>query len=401
MKDSKLNSTKIWQKIELVINTLKLDLVEHGTFLKKFVEKTLASESQEVDTSQFFALKAFCDLPSCLHHLLNTQSSFKQVLIHPLCPEELVDWLYAKTELVSLDIEKSTLHWDIDLLKNFVRSQTEIDLVVFYVQNGLCRDILEGINELKKIKPNIKTLVFADIFKINNELRDLILAQVADYFVWKVEIDKIDLGLEDFTETSKLQQFHCFLGWQKVSTDDIKILKIAQIKHYEQKRLFLEAYLFALLEKYKKYNLFKGFWTKQLYVNIYTHTKFKKYQEAIQEMSKQMSFVMQGELLDLFFYDVQISQKEANSFANPRKLYDILIKQLERLPEGTLEIPPLFLDREYAKYFFYATDFSFWKSFFAKKGLKLSRIEVSDLILDDFNLETVNFVYKYGLTVDL
>ncbi len=400
MKGSTLNSTQIWQKIEIVINTLKLDLVEHSVFLKRFVEKILASDSQEVDTSEFFTLKAFCDLPSCLQHLLNKQLSFKQVLIHPLCPEELVSWLSARTELVSLDIEKSTLHWNTTLLKNFLQSEVTVDLVVFYVQNGLCRDILEGINEIKKIKPNIKTLVFADIFKINNELKNLILAQVADYFIWKVEIDKIDLGLEDFTETCKLAKFHCFLGWQKVSANDIKILKIAQIDHYEEKKLFLEAYLFALLEKYKKYNLFKGFWTKQLYTNIYIHTKFKKYQEAIQEMSKQINFVMQGELLDLFFYDVQIFQKETNSFADPRKLYDILIKKLGRLPEGSLEIPPLFLGREYAQYFFYTTDFIFWESFFTTKGLKVNRIEVSDLILDNFDLETVNFVHRYGLIVN-
>ncbi|MFM7859417.1 MAG: hypothetical protein ACKO96_47710, partial [Flammeovirgaceae bacterium] len=85
-----------------------------------------------------------------------------------------------------------------------------------------------------------------------------------------------------------------------------------------------------------------------------------------------------------------------------KDLYDYFIQKIPSRPEGSLEIPNFFLDRNYTKYFFYTTELEFWQSELQRLGFEGQKItQIHQIVQDDQSLSNANFVYQYGVLVPI
>jgi hypothetical protein len=173
----------------------------------------------------------------------------------------------------------------------------------------------------------------------------------------------------------------------------------------QELRDFLEAYLYLLLDQQAKISKFRGAWTKQIYTRFFFDLKIKSKEEAQTILQENFEVLLDQRLPEVLFRlaELPLKPKEASTSQTvpASKLYDFLIKKIGRHDDGSLEIPPLFMDREYLEYFFYTTDIDKWTDYFKNKGLLTKEIELALDPAEFAELTKAKFVEQYGLRVKL
>ena len=125
-------------------------------------------------------------------------------------------------------------------------------------------------------------------------------------------------------------------------------------------------------------------------------------QEALEVMNSLLDEFLQAQVPDVFFFQKEPPQINWQAKVAPKRLYQIIGQQIARLPSGSTEVPSLFLDRSYVRYFFYSKEYPFWQRFFTTKGFVIQPIEIAGPLLDYHNsVESLDFISKYGIWIDL
>jgi hypothetical protein len=119
-------------------------------------------------------------------------------------------------------------------------------------------------------------------------------------------------------------------------------------------------------------------------------------------MQNLLTQFVQGQALDFLFFQKEPIQNSWQPKLLPENLYHLLGQQLARLPSGTTEIPSLFVNRPYRRYFFYTTEYTFWRQFLATHNLTAEPISIPPVLLTYCQqVQSLDFLSKYGLWVDL
>jgi len=119
-------------------------------------------------------------------------------------------------------------------------------------------------------------------------------------------------------------------------------------------------------------------------------------------MQNLLTQFVQGQALDFLFFQKEPIQNSWQLKLLPENLYHLLGQQLARLPSGTTEIPSLFVNRPYRRYFFYTTEYPFWRQFLATHNLTAEPISIPPVLLTYCQqVQSLDFLSKYGLWVDL
>ncbi len=397
-----LDTNLLKQKIEIITNTLKLGLVERNLYLKKFLQKLTNLDNRSFDWDQCTNLQANFNLRNILEQWF-AKTKLEHILLHPLVPSSLAQYFFAKGQTWVAELDRNSLHWTTTSLQELLTNQNlTLDLVVFAAPHGLFTEILENVAYLKQINPNIQILIYLPNIKPSLELLTLIQSPEVDFFLWELGPYIVQAEFSSLFTEDVLANYNIFVAWQKLDFIKVKTIQSQNSPLLRNKELFLQAYLFWLLETYKKQKQIAGFWLQTVTQWLYLDTKFANADQAWETMNSLLDTFLQDQVPDFFFFQKEPPQVNWKLKIRPEQLYQSIAQQLTRLPIGSTEVPSLFLDRPYTRYFFYSKEYSFWKQFFTSKGLIIQPIEVTNLFLDYHNnIESLNFISKYGIWIDL
>lgn len=401
-----------WSKIQLVLNSLKLATNPNNFGLKQYLQQKISRSistlhpTSRMDLHQWKKLAAFHDFSEALSHLFEpTQGRFQQMLVHPLTPPSVVDWLAKYGEVQTLDISKDTLAWEPTEVLSFVQNTSKLDLLVFYAANGLYAEITSALDRLSLNNRKVPVLIIIDHPGVNHELLELLSRDFAVNFVWQLGESQVSKEFMAYTSESKdIAALIWYAAWQHRGQPAVAVPKDSLTALDLHKRWALEAFLYLLLQDYSKVSSIKGFWSKQIVGRFFLEQKIQSPQQAQTILATNWPSMAQGAVPDVFFTLAlrALDQTPEHNILSAQALYNILSAKLAKVPEGSLEIPPLFLGREYLEYFFFTTDKLYWRTFFEKKDLALREFRLSDVFdIDRNQIPNAVFVERYGVRLDL
>lgn len=429
----------------------KTDRWYTGTSIKIFLKKNIfqlqSSENLIIKTGRW---SAYChySIQESLNNLLDksTIDIESKILVHPLLPSELLAILKKKkVQLLTLDIEKDTLAWDLQKLEKFLSTQ-KIDLVINFSFNGLYKPLIEQVEIFKaKIIPQI---IIIDKPFITTKLLELFSKQVLGSILWNFGDSFWDQELNLWL-TEKLTIKNWYLSWHFENRTS-SILEYHLSKSQKKYELIVKNYYRLILEKYRKFN-----WLQSLFYTLFAmfalEINFLEKQNTEQEIlnfyKQTVAFALPDLIFDLQILNQNLLQKflpvkkiedqnnlktsfkskintkikytqtenSTNSKKNldkqiflnylkidqeiylqkqAEKYYQEFTKQVDLRPKGSIEIPRFFLDQVYLDYFFYSTEIAYWQKIYPS----LKRITVDPWFLQQ-NLPNLNFIHKYGLTL--
>ncbi len=397
-----LDSNLLKQKIEILTNTLKLGLLERNLYLKKFLHKLTSTEDTTINWDQCVNLTANFNLTNILEQWF-AKTQLQQILLHPLVPSDLAQYFFTKGQIWVAELDRTSLHWTTSSLQELLTDQNLTpDIAIFAAPHGLFKEILENTAFLKQVNPNLQILVYLPNTKPSLELLTLIQSPEIDYFVWELGSHILQAEFSGLFSQDQLAGYNIFLAWQKLDFIQVKTVQSSNSVLPNRKEMFLQAYLFWLLETYKKQKPLAGFWLQTITQWLYLNTKFNSYQEALEVMNSVLDEFLQAQVPDVFFFQKEPPQINWQAKVSPKRLYQTIGQQIARLPSGSTEVPSLFLDRPYIRYFFYSKEYPFWQRFFTTKGFVIQPIEIAGPLLDYHNsVESLDFISKYGIWIDL
>lgn len=413
------STEEILEKIKIVYNSLK----KPGSWYTGLAIKTLIQR-------QFFSLIESFNNKSILSGRWSTYAHFNKqlafqnlldkqnikanstVLIHPLLPIVFVDILLdRKVNIISLDIDKSTLNWNKNTLISYIRQLRSInkdpDLIIQYSFNGLVDEITESIQEIQSF--TIPNFIFIDQPELNIQTIKL----------W----DKLELGsvlwsagnsfcIDELANTidQQLPEKNWYFSWYlEVRTKSILEYHLSQSNDYFNP--ILQAYFYILLNLYKE----KVWWAFSLpYLSRFVNTiQFNNLNEAKNVILENYTNLDYIALPDVIFEienainskiqpNKNIIEKNHKASNLAKLLYHQLVDLLPKLQPESLEITNFFLDKSYTVYFFYTTNFDYWDNFCQTHNYsKANGLEIHPKLKNKPNLNTANFVanYYFGIQV--
>jgi len=397
-----LDSHSLETKITLLTNTLKLDLHNHHVYLKAFLQKLIGSTELTTNSDNYVDLQANFNLTEVLQQWFG-QTNLQHILLHPLVEPAIAEYFLAKGQVWIAELDKNSLHWTSDSIQNLVTDQSiRPDLAVFATPHGLAKEILENVSTLKQIHPNVQILVCLPNSKPSQELLELIQSPIINYYLWDIGPYVLQQEFADLFTSETLANYRLWLSWRKTEGIQVKTYQPQNSPNHSQKLAFVQAYLIWLLEAYKQHKPLAGWWLQTLTQWIYLNTKIPTAEAALETMQNLLTQFVQGQALDFLFFQKEPIQNSWQPKLLPENLYHLLGQQLARLPSGTTEIPSLFVNRPYRRYFFYTTEYPFWRQFLATHNLTAEPISIPPVLLTYCQqVQSLDFLSKYGLWLDL
>lgn len=407
----------LWQKIRFFqTKILNPESWYTGIGIKKYFKKNLFSlkpdlQNPSLKSSQWSGYCHFC-LGQSFTNLLQKQNlrPNKQILMHPLLPASLVETLKQEPcDLLTLDIQKDTLNWSTQDLEDFV-SQNQTELVVFYVFNGLYREVAKMLTSLKA--RHIPAIVIVDNSDINWEFFEVLESLELGGLIWNAGQDFLSKNLnQTLANKLKPRTWYFSINLEKRSLSLLEYHLSDSQKGYQD---LVKNYYYLLLKKYKKLDL-KGKLYDFFINKIYLREEFKdkdsdKDPQEIEQLLKENYQQTNNLAVPDIFFDWQTSFTSDTSFVEflkssldspqrqeeAKKLYSFLAKEIKTRPNGSLEVPSLNLQRDYLVYFFLSTDQGYWQDYFEDQGYKIFEgLQVSSQFTNNPDLENTALIQEF------
>jgi hypothetical protein len=338
------------------------------------------------------------------------------VVVHPLLPENLVEVLLKKeVEIIFLDIDKATLALNSDQIYQKIQTRKNskpVDLVVHYGVNGLYEEVCKSLKIAQESV--ISSILVIDNPTVNLSLIDAFESLGFGGVVWNFGDSFFDEQLDLVLDT-KLESYPWHISFQ-IETRTLSVLEYHLSQSHQEVLPLIKAYFYLLLSYYRQFD-FMGrfyFWVSSLF---WFSDGFKNEQEAQNQLKEKYNKLFETSAVPDLAFDLQvispevetvystseqIIEKSAKYQAKAKDLYDHFIQKIPSRPEGSLEIPNFFLDRNYTKYFFYTTELEFWQSELQHLGFEGQNLtQIHQIVRDDQGLSNANFVYQYGILVPI
>jgi hypothetical protein len=416
------NKAQLWQKIQLTYNALnKTDRWYTGIAIKQLVKKKIfALQNSQTLNKQIESGRwsAYCHYSfiSSFQNLLekNDIDQTKTVLVHPLLPPFLVDEiLKRKCKIITLDIDKTTLHFNPTNLSNYLRllKTTGLpDLIIHFDAAGLYDQISKCLIETQNLV--VPSLVIIDNPYLSDELLDLYSTHTLGSILWNAGPSFWDRETFLYSGEPKAAR-NWYLSWH-IETRTRSILEYHLSDSQNQFSTLIEAYFYLLLKDYQAKD-FKAMVYAPLANSFLFKTKFKSFQEAQSTLKNSWGSTFQSAIPDIIFELWQISS--SSWFPNnsqdilhestllrqkAKELYTFFTSQLPQLPPDSLEIPDFYLDKTYLKYFVFTTDLDFWKKRLESIGQRVFvQFPMHPLFQNKPNLQQASLVSQYTVSVDM
>jgi hypothetical protein len=393
------------QQANLFFNFLKTGSSTRNFYLRQYLTNRL--KAMDKLPPNWKVLSPFHNYEPLLEQTtkLGTELLSNRALVHPLLPKPIAEWLSHRSDLTSLDIASDTLNWTPQQLQDKLSQESDVNIVVFYATSGLYAEISESLDLIKQLDREIYSLVIVDQPKINDEFINLVQNSNYTQFIWNTGPNPMHhQTIHTLTADADLPETNCLITWKVQDESGVRLLKPEKRSLQEEELGFLEAYLYLLLNKYAQVAKFRGFWTKQILARFFFNFQFKSKTEAEETVREYYHQMLDKPIPEIFLKLASLDPDwfaEKSKRVSSEKIYNFLAKKISQSPSGSLEIPPLFTDREYLEYFFYTTEPDKWQTYFEQKGLYPHPLILCPLLEGQSNLDKANFVDEYGLKLDL
>ncbi len=407
--------SELLEKTEILYNALqKVNYLYTGLSIKKYLNKFIFSQKKDfhnpIISSGRWNSYAHYSINYALQNLLkkNLINDQSKVLIHPLLPEYLVEEiLNVNTQPYFLDINKDTLNWSSKVLENYLNSQL-VDLIVIYSFNGLYKDI-QNLLDIT-FKQTIPVILIVDNPNFTEDLLSTIEKQKLGGVIINFEDSFLDNHLSKDLELEVVNN-SWYISWQ-LETRTISVLEYHRSLSHQIILPFLEAYLYLMIEKYKKINpignLLKFSLSKFIFNRKFTNIKEAK-DYIIDHYEDILELAIPDIIFDLEYYyptyllnKTNLEQMTKNIHHQSKKMYDYFVQAVKKTRKGTLEVPNFYLDQIYQYYFIYSTQRQHWLSELKELGYKCQGIStLHTLVKENKNLPNSNFIANYILLIDI
>lgn len=393
-----------------------------GTAIKRYIKANIFGQktdfhSRSIDSGRWSAYCHF-NLVSSVANLLtkNHIQAGNKVLVHPLTPPKVVEHLINQNlNLVTLDIDKSTLAWEPASLMALVE-ESKPDLVINYSDTGLVNNLIQLIPYLET--QTVPILTILDSSGLNSSVFE---------YIQKLGIGSVVLNhgpefwsreLENLSGITGIKSDTWYLSWHNENRTR-SILEYSLNDSHQVYQPILEALEYILLDRASK-----GDWKitamqagkklvqagtalewKELFA-----TKFRSVREAKDQIVRELPKTLSAAVPDIVFdLDLITNRKPAN-LSNNSHQYQITAKswqeyflsQLNTRPSGSLEIPTFYLNQGYLQYFVFTTEPEFWLNALVGKKYTLNRGKpIHPFFASNKTLVNTHFVSKYFFGIEL
>lgn len=409
-----LTKEETWKRLQVIFTVLSRGKAWFtGLPIKRYIKQKIFSSplfsNAIIASGRWSAYSHFSPL-SAFQNLLDKHQidTHKTILVHPLLPKEFVDELESrKCKIISLDIEKDTLQWDIEKFQNYVRieqSTGHIDLTIFPMLNGLASEVAAHIHFLEEI--GIPSMVFIHSHQLNDEIIQCFSAQTNGSVLISGGQSFIHTHLNVALKNYQLVGQKWYFSWFLESrTQALLEYHLSDSQPIVEK--LLNAYFYLLTSQYKTF----GF-TSQLYsvtANLVAlKATFKNSDEAEDSVKESYYRMFNTALPDSFFQletalpvsnDQTISSLDSSEL---NKAYNLLASQIETVETGSLEIPAIDFRRPYTALHFFTTDVNAWSANFEKSGFTVSVFPpISSRFVDSEKFPNTHLISNYALLIQL
>jgi hypothetical protein len=175
----------------------------------------------------------------------------------------------------------------------------------------------------------------------------------------------------------------------------------------------VEAYLYLINQKLSDFSLF---FKPQLWLSnkMILQSKFSSKQQAVMALKKYYTQIFDSAVPDIIFelqdkapvsyldygHSELIMQASYEITRRAKEIYTQLQNSHDMMPSGSLQIPELYLDKGYLKYFFYTTDLEYWYGIFGQK-MQVEKLPPLHPMIASMNLENAQVISDFALLIDL
>jgi hypothetical protein len=333
-----------------------------------------------------------------------------KVLVHPLLPAVFIDILIHKQiQITTLDIDPNTLQWPIQDLQNQLEQASKPNLIINYGFNGLYKfnqDLLELAQD--QVVP---TLTIIDNPNMDTSLLDLFQGLKNGGFIWLFGDSFLDEQLEIVLD-DKLPGQPWYLSWN-IEQRSRSILEYHLKESHNLYTPLIEAYFYLINQKLGESSLL---FKPQMWLanKMVLQSKFATAKEAEMTLKRYYSRIFDSAVPDIIFelqdktpvsykdygHSQLIMQATYEITSKAKEIYNHLQNNLELMPAGSLQIPELYLDHGYLKYFFYTTDQQYWYNIF-QPTMEVEKLPPLHQIFAKSDLENAKIISEYALIIDL
>ena len=394
-----------------------------GLSIKRYLKQQIFSLLKEefnnssITSGRWSAYCHYSEIKAFVNLLDKNEVRFgTNVLVHPLLPDFLIDELLKReVNIITLDINKSTLNFDPNEVKSVISSrlntEKQIELIIHYGFNGIYENIIESVKIAQQAV--VPSILIIDNYDTNLCMLDLFNVLTLGSVLWSFGDSFWDDQLDAVLDI-KLQSQPWFVSWHL----ETRTRAILEYHLSQSKDLFeplINAFFYLLLNEYKKQN-FLGNIYQFAASKIIFKDKFKNQQDALNYIKVNYDKLFESAIPDLVF-DLQTKAPERTvDFGLPefllnksgqlqyraKQLYDFFLEGLNSRESGSLEIPDYYLDRSYLKYFVYTTEPDHWYKELKKQNFIVETLPpMHRLLTDNVNLKNAQFVTKFGILIDV
>jgi hypothetical protein len=417
MNQKPQNKQELEQRLKTVYTALaRRNRWFTGISIKRYLKQYIFKYSQNFNNIAINSGRwsSYChySLVKSLQNMLdkNNIQQGSKVLVHPLLPKFLMSEIIGRgCQIFSIDISKNSLNFEANNFYNQI-TKNNYDLIIHYAFNGLYEELVEFA--IKSKEKAISSLFIIDNFELDLSLLDLFEAHTLGGVIWNFGDSFWDDQLNEVLDF-KLDTKKWFVSWQ-LETRTRSILEYHLSTSQENYIPVLESYFYLLLKNYPFFDFHKLYYSG--YKFLYLNKHIKNSQDAVDILTKNYQKIFNSAIPDVVF-DLQLSnpvdfkgmelskqiiQSAAGIQQETRKISNYFLQAVKHRPAGTLEIPAMFLDKSYLKYFVYTTEPDFWYKTLSAKGIEIFQLDFLDpFFLQMPELKNAKFVSEYGLFIDI
>lgn len=388
-----------------------------GLALKKYLRSYLFSDSnissnRSIESGRFSAYCHF-DGKIAFSNLLGKYylTPTSHVLAHPLLKDEYYDLIKATNAQISqLDCQKETLSFSPKNLSDFLRQQRSKnmlpELIIHYASNGLYREVAQCMKISSEY--SIPSLVVIDNSTINEEFYSCYEELALGSMLWVSDNCFIDEQIAEFT-----QDINNYTWYFSIHIEDR--IRSTSETHLKESHTYysdlLSLYLVLLAEKYRFFSV-KTFYIWLLVIFTYREKRkliLSNKSHLSSKYSQIRDFALPDIIFNLEYRFPTISQKIVLEEvlhsglmrrSKTKRLYDYFAEYIKSHPTSQIEVPTLYLDRDYCEFVFYTDNKQFWIEYFASQKIKVEEFDSGTTYLTNNSVVGV-FAKKYGLRVHL
>ncbi len=333
-----------------------------------------------------------------------------RVLVHPLLPAVFIDLLIQKqVQIKTMDIDPNTLQWPEVEFKKEMDGQVKPNLIINYGFNGLYKfnqDLLVIAQQAV-----VPTLTIIDNPNMDTSLLDLFQALRNGGFMWLFGDSFLDEQLEVVLDDNLPGQ-PWYLSWN-VEQRARSILEYHLKESHDLYTPLIEAYFYLINQKLGATSLL---FKPQMWLSnkMVLQSKFNSKRDAEMTLKKYYSQIFDSAVPDIIFelqdqapvsykdygHSELIMQASYEITSKAKEIYTHLQNNIDMFATGSLQIPELYLDYGYLKYFFYTTELEHWYAVF-NKTMEVEKLPPLHPIFAKLNLENASIISEYALIIDL